>query len=814
MSAAGPAWSCLHIAPMTTQAMVPPVQVTPSTPEARLPAWRQDGFDWAAFFLLLLLMRISTWSLIAADWTDHLALVGTVASLGVIFGAWFGWSRFSGRLAAGVGAAYGVIFSVWLAGLQVESSRLWLERVQELGRRLWIFVIAVAGGKPNEDGLMFILLLALVFWALGMSSGYRLIRHRSVAGAILPSAAALVLNAYIFLGEPDLRGYVAWFALFALFLAARMELRRRQAIWRGIEARVPSDVFFPILTAGLLAAGALVFAAWAGPAFAQSEPASEIWSNATRPWMDLRQRLGESLRGLRSPAAYVYEAYGDDLTLKAGVELEEELVMRISAARLSEDQGRYYWRAKVYSRYEDGQWLASQAETIPAYPLRPDFVLSDSLGRKPVEVGIEPRQPGLHTLYVLAQPVWVSRQSEFAVRRAGDQLQDVTAVSVPGVVVAGESYRLRAQHAQPSADQLRAAAGPTPDWITREYLQIPPEVTDRTRALARRITRGDQNAYDKTQAVTRWLRENMRYSRVTLEPPQDAEPLDWFLFDYQTGFCEWYASAAVILLREAGVPARMAAGYAQGTPRQPTGNLLELAELDAYFDVYTTDLHTWPEVYFPGYGWIEFEPTGGQPELVRPEGAAGSAAGTGLTSAVPTPDAAGEGSSEAEHNLLEEAGLPETDPGLARVRLALSVLGVIGGIILLLAAWLRADPLAWTRAVRSVSRGMQRIGVKPPESLARLAPEDLTPAAEIYRRWSGWLARLGVRPSPAMTAHERAGLFAARLPDLGPAGWSLVEAYTAERYGSQPADGPDLRRLWRWLEVQILMRWITGGVSR
>jgi hypothetical protein len=109
---------------------------------------------------------------------------------------------------------------------------------------------------------------------------------------------------------------------------------------------------------------------------------------------------------------------------------------------------------------------------------------------------------------------------------------------------------------------------------------------------------------------------------------------------------------------------------------------------------------------------------------------------------------------------------------------------------------------------------MRRLGLNPPERLARLAPEDLTPAAEIYRRWSRWLTRLGVRPSPAMTAHERAGLFAARHPDLGAAGWSLVEAYTAERYGSEPADDRGLRRLWHGLEVQILMRWITGGVSR
>ncbi|MCJ7512544.1 MAG: hypothetical protein MUO23_06190, partial [Anaerolineales bacterium] len=318
---------------MTLQAKDPPEQQAPSRPEASSPAWRQVGFDWVSLLLLLLLTRIATWSLTAADWTDHLALVGTVAGLGVLLGAWFGWSLFSGRSIAVAGLVYGVIFSMWLVGLQVESSSLWGERVQELGRRLWIFLSALAGGKPNEDGLMFVLILALVFWMLVVYSGFGVIRHRSLAAGILPAGLALVLNAYIYLGEPDLRGYVAWFALIALFLAARMELGRRQIRWWGMNARVPSDVIFPILAAGGVAAGALVFAAWAGPAFAQSEPAAEIWSNATRPWQDLRERLGESLRGLRSPAAYAYEVYGDDLTLKAGSEPENELILRISAAR-------------------------------------------------------------------------------------------------------------------------------------------------------------------------------------------------------------------------------------------------------------------------------------------------------------------------------------------------------------------------------------------------------------------------------------------------------------------------------------------------
>ncbi len=777
-------------------------------------SWRLEGFDWVALLLLLLLFRITTWSLTAADWTDHLVLVGTLAWLGVGLGAWFGWSLFSGRVAAATGLVYGAIVTTWLIGTHVESSLVWRDRALEVGRRLSIFLRAVATGRPNDDGLMFVLLLGLVFWGAGMLSGFRQVRRRSLGWVIFPVGLALVLNAYAFLGKPDLRGHVALFALIALVLAARMELRRRQGTWRGINARVPSDVVYSILLAGVLAAGTLVFAAWVGPAFAQSEMAAEVWSKATRPWMDLRQDLGESLRGLRRPAAYLYEVYGNDLALKAGSELEHDLVLRVTAAELGENQGRYYWRARVYTKYEGGKWLAASGDTIPVYPRQPGLVLADELGRDEVEVAIEPLLPGLRTLYVLAQPVWVSRQTNFAIRQSGEQVQDVTEVSVPGVVVAGESYRVRAMHASPTADQLRSASSAYPGWVMTNDLQLPPEITDRTRALAEQITAPYDTPFDKTGAVVRWLRTNIDYSRVTEAPPEAVEPLDWFLFDYRTGFCEWYASAAVVLLRQAGIPARMAAGYAQGTPRQAAGNTGEMAETDVTYEVYGTDLHTWPEVYFPQYGWVEFEPTGGQPELVRPEGSVGGAAEPLATPAASRSTLEGEAGAPFEGRILDEEFLTAVPEGWQGFRLALVAPAGLAGLVLLVLAWLWVDPGAWTGSARGLNQGMRRLGLKPPRRLERLAAEDLTLSAAIYQRWSGWLPRLGLRTTSATTAHERADLLAASHPGFAEPSRQIVETYARERYGGDATDARGLRSLWRRLELRMLFAWLSRGMSR
>jgi hypothetical protein len=80
----------------------------------------------------------------------------------------------------------------------------------------------------------------------------------------------------------------------------------------------------------------------------------------------------------------------------------------------------------------------------------------------------------------------------------------------------------------------------------------------------------------------------------------------WVLKDHKQGFCNYYASAEVLLLRSIGIPARLAVGFARG----------ELA--DGVYTVFRRDAHAWPEVYFPGIGWVEFEPTASEPPLVRP----------------------------------------------------------------------------------------------------------------------------------------------------------------------------------------------------
>ncbi len=114
---------------------------------------------------------------------------------------------------------------------------------------------------------------------------------------------------------------------------------------------------------------------------------------------------------------------------------------------------------------------------------------------------------------------------------------------------------------------------------------------------------------------------NIVYNDQIDAAPEGVDPVHYTLFDIQEGYCNYYAAAMAVMLRSQGVPTRVVSGYALG----------EYDEATSSYRVRSSNLHTWVESYFPGYGWIQFEPTASIPVFERPEssGAGGDAFATG-----------------------------------------------------------------------------------------------------------------------------------------------------------------------------------------
>ena len=170
---------------------------------------------------------------------------------------------------------------------------------------------------------------------------------------------------------------------------------------------------------------------------------------------------------------------------------------------------------------------------------------------------------------------------------------DLTAVRVPG-----KTYSVVSRLPFVSINQLKQA----PPQRREEYLALPPDLPQRVRDLAQSLTADAPTDYDKATAIERYIR-TIRYDLNVAEPPPGRDVVDYFLFDSKAGYCDYDASAMVVLLRAAGVPARMATGYAGGSFDYQQNAYVITGEQG----------HAWPEVYFSGIGWVEFEPTPSQP---------------------------------------------------------------------------------------------------------------------------------------------------------------------------------------------------------
>ncbi len=144
----------------------------------------------------------------------------------------------------------------------------------------------------------------------------------------------------------------------------------------------------------------------------------------------------------------------------------------------------------------------------------------------------------------------------------------------------------------------------------------------RTWALAQRLRAGSSTPYSYVRRVEAYLGTDA--FTYTETPPPTAETLDGFLFDAKTGFCQQYSGAMALLLRMGGIPARVSAGFTSGSYDKGAGEHV-VRDLDA---------HSWVEAWFPGYGWVTFDPT---PSAAPPRSQTETAgAGAETAGALPT----------------------------------------------------------------------------------------------------------------------------------------------------------------------------------
>jgi transglutaminase-like putative cysteine protease len=159
------------------------------------------------------------------------------------------------------------------------------------------------------------------------------------------------------------------------------------------------------------------------------------------------------------------------------------------------------------------------------------------------------------------------------------------------------SYEASSNLAQPEAKQLRAAVVSLSPEVQSNYLQLPP-LDPRIPRLAEQITAQADNNYDRAEAIERYLQTHYGYT-LQLSSTVPSDPLAEFLFERKRGHCEYFASSMAIMLRTLRIPSRVVNGFRTG----------EFNDLTSQYLIRASDAHSWVEAYFPGYGWVNFDPT-------------------------------------------------------------------------------------------------------------------------------------------------------------------------------------------------------------
>jgi protein-glutamine gamma-glutamyltransferase len=257
-----------------------------------------------------------------------------------------------------------------------------------------------------------------------------------------------------------------------------------------------------------------------------------------------------------------------------------------------------YWRGLVFDTYSGGIWTASSHDYVTLQPYIAPRLLPpaprNNLGTFVQVFRIVRPLPGVisaaYPIQSLYAPVSSLREDAYGTFRTPDLLRP------------GQTYSVVSYLPNLSAEELRQdpyvfnPPEDDPAYLDHSALSV------RAQALAMRVTRDhSSNEFDLVMALTTYLQQNFQYTQQLGHVPAGRDPVDWFLFDVKKGYCEQFATAAVLMLRSLGVPARLATGYSTGD-YNPVLDQAIVREHDA---------HAWVEVWFPNHGWVPVDPSPG-----------------------------------------------------------------------------------------------------------------------------------------------------------------------------------------------------------
>jgi transglutaminase-like putative cysteine protease len=540
----------------------------------------------------LLLALVVAGSTARAGWVSGAVALPSLAVLGALAGAAVGLSRVRGSVAlvlAVAPAPFAALLIVRSQAAQAGTQLGW-HALAQWGRE-------VLAGQAPSDPVVLLLLLYALFWLLGAWLAWGVLCRRQPLLAVAPAGAALATNVLNFPDGQD--AYVFWFVVLTLALLLWSTYQASLAAARSHRVELAENARWDFWERGAVAAAALVALGVLVPPLSVSDRTLDIQNGLSDAWGRITHSSGA--------AAATSVGFSADARLGGALARDNGVVF--TYATVGDAAGPAYFRGLDLQPLRQEWAFVGQATSTQRVAKNNEVPYSETyVAQQRATYSIDVQRPPVAAPSLIVAPgqlvsadrdvqVMQSQSAFAASRSALDTVDEVTAASGRG------SYHVQVGQSVASEDNLRSDGVTYPDWVSA-YRGLPPgyrpvDTERRIHDLAARVTAGAANPYDQAAAIEQYLRTNYTYTLTPGGPPFGADAEENFLFNSRAGYCQYFATAMADMLRSLGVPVRLVNGYGPGS----------YDEQQHRFVVRESDAHTWPEVYFPSYGWIPFEPT-------------------------------------------------------------------------------------------------------------------------------------------------------------------------------------------------------------
>ncbi|HEX6779688.1 MAG TPA: DUF3488 and transglutaminase-like domain-containing protein [Ktedonobacterales bacterium] len=752
------------------EAALPPEPNQPSVNGAKRKIVLRPEEGWSTFFLLALVLYSAVWSIQVVGWVAGLGVLTWTTGAGLVLGLIAAKQQRVPRLAIhALMMVLGTIFAFWgtaNAAFGGNVGALWGHFAAWLQK-------AVTPNTDTNDDVMFLLFLAVLSFILAYVSIWLVVRTRRPWLVALATAIVLLINLSY---SPDGNViYLIIFLLATLLLLVRFNLVESYRQWRRRSLRHTPDLGWDFMMAGMLFSVGILIFSWLLPTAGANDALSSAWNNSSNPWVAAQQLWSKLFQVSGGSGSSAY--FSNTLQLTGNVDLPNKVILTYTS-----QQPDQYLVAVTQDAFDGHTWTSTGTRTSQVNPnakMQPESQVNHQVQQNFRLVNPPAGNPSEY-LFAADQPASFSLAS--TVTR--DQNGDYTSWYSRQRLVSGETYAALSYVSSASEADLRQVPFPNqsdgsnplffyPSSILAHYLQVPNDLqSDRdVQQMLHDWTDSYSTMYDKVLALENHLRSEYTYSQHNDNPPIDQDAVAWFLKTERKGFCTFFASSMVMLARMLGIPARVASGYTNGSFDQNT----------KLWTVKGTDAHTWAQIYFAGYGWINFEPSAGFASFIRPVGSQTPSASDTPDTGTTTPQASRTPKIVPPSTTT---GPGSTSPGQQNETTVRLLLGA-GSLVALLLLVLGATSFWWRRLFRGLS-----------------------PVAQTFGRVTLLASWAGFRPKHTQTPFEYIEELQQRLPAQAEPLHRLGELYVHERW-SPPAEGTGLRD-----ELMRLWMSLRGGLVR